>query len=62
MRGMSFGRDYFIPKPIDKRLLTTVAPAVARAAMESGAAREPIADWDAYKAKLQKYSDSISAH
>lgn len=62
MRGMSFGRDYFIPKPIDKRLLTTVAPAVARAAMESGAAREPIADWDAYKAKLRKYSDSISAH
>lgn len=50
--SLSFGRKYIIPKPVDPRLLTTVAPAVARAAMESGVAREPIADWDIYEQQL----------
>lgn len=49
-----FGREYIIPKPIDNRLITTVAPAVAKAAMESGVARKKILDWEAYKDELQK--------
>lgn len=52
--NLVFGRDYIIPKPVDPRLLTTVAPAVARAAMESGVAKFPIQDWDAYEAQLAK--------
>jgi len=51
-RGMTFGRDYLIPKPLDPRLLTTVAPMVARAAMESGAARYHIDDWQQYETEL----------
>ncbi|MGB0177928.1 MAG: phosphate acyltransferase, partial [Owenweeksia sp.] len=47
--NLSFGRDYIIPKPFDPRLIYTVAPAVARAAMDSGVARQPIEDWEAYK-------------
>src|ERR1700761_7905760 len=43
-----FGRDYVIPKPFDPRLILEIAPAVARAAMESGVARRPITDFDAY--------------
>ena len=49
---LAFGRRYFIPKPLDPRLITTVSPAVARAAMESGMARLPIIDWDAYADQL----------
>lgn len=49
-----FGKDYIIPKPIDPRLLTTVAPAVAKAAMDSGVARKPITDWDEYRNQLMK--------
>jgi malate dehydrogenase (oxaloacetate-decarboxylating)(NADP+) len=49
-----FGKEYIIPKPVDPRLLITVAPAVARAAMESGVAKYPIADWDAYEQQLAK--------
>ena len=49
---LSFGRNYIIPKPVDPRLLTTVAPAVAKAAMETGAARQPITDWEAYEQQL----------
>ena len=49
---LEFGRDYFIPKPLDPRLLGHVATAVARAAVESGVARRPIADWDAYAEQL----------
>ena len=52
--NMKFGPDYILPKPLDPRLLTTVAPAVARSAMESGVARRPITDWKAYDAKLQR--------
>lgn len=51
---LHFGRDYILPKPLDPRLLTAVAPAVARGAMESGVARRPIKDWDAYNERLNK--------
>ncbi|MGN6532639.1 MAG: NADP-dependent malic enzyme [Ginsengibacter sp.] len=51
-RNIVFGPNYIIPKPVDSRLLTSVAPAVAKAAMESGVARKPITDWDAYKVEL----------
>ncbi len=49
-----FGREYIIPKPLDPRLITCVAPAVARAAMDSGVARKQITDWDAYKNELRR--------
>lgn len=49
---LKFGRDYIVPTPFDPRLLTTVSPAVARGAMESGVARRPITDWAAYDEKL----------
>jgi len=49
-----FGPNYIIPKPVDPRLLASVAPAVAMAAMESGVARMPITDWDAYELELNK--------
>ena len=49
-----FGRDYIIPKPVDPRLLITVAPAVALAAMKSGVAKHPIENWDAYELQLSK--------
>ena len=52
MQGISFGREYILPKPLDPRLLKTVAPAVALAAMESGVARRPITNWRDYAAKL----------
>lgn len=51
---IAFGPLYIIPKPIDPRLLATVAPAVARAAIESGVARMPINDWDAYTIQLNQ--------
>jgi len=51
---LTFGPDYFIPKPVDPRLITEVSSAVARAAMESGVARKPIEDWDAYKLHLRE--------
>ncbi|NMH27099.1 NADP-dependent malic enzyme [Flavobacterium silvaticum] len=49
---LNFGRDYIIPKPFDPRLITTVAPAVALAAMESGVALHPIHDWTKYEEEL----------
>ncbi len=49
---LAFGRTYLIPKPLDPRLITTISPAVARAAMESGVARLPITDWAAYGDQL----------
>lgn len=54
MTDIHFGRGYILPKPLDPRLLSTVAPAVARGAMESGVATRPITDWDAYEEKLRK--------
>lgn len=49
---LNFGRDYIIPKPFDPRLITMVAPAVAKAAMESGVALNPISDWVKYEEEL----------
>ncbi len=53
-KNLFFGRDYIIPKPVDPRLIFHVAPAVAKAAMDSGVARVPIKDWDEYKDSLRK--------
>jgi malate dehydrogenase (oxaloacetate-decarboxylating)(NADP+) len=52
--SMSFGPEYIIPKPLDPRLLSPVAPAVAKAAVESGVAQKPIQNWDAYTLQLNK--------
>ncbi|QJW90577.1 NADP-dependent malic enzyme [Spirosoma taeanense] len=52
--NLMFGRTYIIPKPVDPRLLATVAPAVAKAAMDSGVARQPITDWEAYETQLAR--------
>jgi len=52
-KNMSFGRNYILPKPNDPRLIYTVAPAVAKAAMDSGVARNPITNWDAYDDELK---------
>lgn len=52
---LSFGPEYLIPKPFDPRLIVHIAPAVAKAAMESGVATRPIADLDAYKDQLQQF-------
>jgi malate dehydrogenase (oxaloacetate-decarboxylating)(NADP+) len=49
---LTFGREYIIPKPFDPRLISVVAPAVAKAAMESGVAQYPILDWEKYKDEL----------
>ena len=53
-KTICFGPDYIIPKALDPRLLSTIAPAVAKAAMESGVAKYPIKDWEAYKLELNK--------
>jgi malate dehydrogenase (oxaloacetate-decarboxylating)(NADP+) len=50
---LAFGRAYLIPKPLDPRLITTLSPAVAKAAMESGVARRDITDWAAYEDELR---------
>lgn len=55
IRDLSFGPDYLIPKPFDPRLIISIAPAVAKAAMDSGVARRPIADFDAYEQQLQQF-------
>lgn len=52
-KNILFGRDYIIPKPLDPRLILTVAPAVAKAAINSGVALETITDWDAYVEELE---------
>ncbi len=53
-KEFSFGPEYIIPKPFDPRVLWYVAPAVAKAAMETGVARKPIEDWKSYKEELQE--------
>lgn len=53
-KNISFGPEYIIPKPLDPRLLSTISPAVARAAMESGVAKHPIENWDNYTSELEK--------
>ena len=52
VNNLTFGRNYFIPKPVDPRLITEVSAAVAKAAMQSGVARKEITDWDEYKRSL----------
>ena len=52
-KRFTFGKDYLIPKPLDPRLLTEVSIAVAKAAIDSGVARKPITDWDAYYDRLR---------
>ena len=52
VNNLTFGRDYFIPKPVDPRLITEVSAAVAKAAIDSGVARRKIEDWDDYKRSL----------
>jgi malate dehydrogenase (oxaloacetate-decarboxylating)(NADP+) len=54
-QDLSFGPDYLIPKPFDPRLIVKIAPAVAKAAMDSGVATRPIADFDAYVDKLTEF-------
>ncbi len=54
LESITFGPEYIIPKALDPRLLTAVAPAVAKAAMESGVAQRPITDWEAYNNKLKE--------
>jgi len=51
---LNFGKDYIIPKPFDPRLISEIPPAVARAAIESGVAQEPISDWDKYTQVLEE--------
>jgi malate dehydrogenase (oxaloacetate-decarboxylating)(NADP+) len=60
-RKLSFGRDYIIPTPFDPRLIYTVPPAVARAGMETGVARRPIEDLDAYAETLRARMDPTSS-
>lgn len=55
VNNLTFGRDYFIPKPVDPRLLTEVSAAVAKAAIESGVARKTITDWERYKEHLMEF-------
>jgi malate dehydrogenase (oxaloacetate-decarboxylating)(NADP+) len=59
---LEFGKNYLIPKPMDSRVLTWVTPAVARAAMESGVARKPIEDMEAYKEQLLELILKRDAH
>ena len=54
VNDLTFGPKYFIPKPVDPRLITEVSAAVAKAAIESGVARKTITDWDAYKKNLMQ--------
>jgi malate dehydrogenase (oxaloacetate-decarboxylating)(NADP+) len=53
-KNIVFGKDYIIPKPFDSRLIYEIPPAVAKAAMDSGIARNPITDWNAYKEELEE--------
>jgi malate dehydrogenase (oxaloacetate-decarboxylating)(NADP+) len=62
-KEFSFGTEYIIPKPFDPRVLWNVAPAVAKAAIDTGVAKNPITDWDAYNVQLQErlgYSTEIA--
>jgi malate dehydrogenase (oxaloacetate-decarboxylating)(NADP+) len=54
VKNLVFGKEYIIPKPLDQRLITTIAPAVAKAAMDSGVARKPINDLEQYKLELSR--------
>jgi malate dehydrogenase (oxaloacetate-decarboxylating)(NADP+) len=54
LKNLKFGKEYLIPKPLDPRLITTISPAVAKAAMDSGVARAQIGDWEAYENELKE--------
>ena len=56
--SLAYGREYIIPKPFDPRLIYEIPPAIAKAAMDSGVALEPIADWDKYREELMERSGS----
>jgi malate dehydrogenase (oxaloacetate-decarboxylating)(NADP+) len=58
--SLSFGREYIIPKPFDPRLIYEIPPAIAKAAMDSGVALEPITDWEKYREELMERSGSGS--
>ena len=58
--SLSFGREYIIPKPFDPRLIYEIPPAIAKAAMDSGVAQNPITDWDNYREELMERSGSGS--
>ncbi|OJW73434.1 MAG: malate dehydrogenase [Candidatus Amoebophilus sp. 36-38] len=58
LTSIEFGPTYLLPKPFDKRLITTVAPAVAQAAIKSGVAQKDIQDWEAYKNYLRRYVET----
>tara|TARA_B100000809_G_scaffold137415_1_gene134858 strand:- start:75 stop:2351 length:2277 start_codon:yes stop_codon:yes gene_type:complete len=58
--SLSFGREYIIPKPFDPRLIYEIPPAIAKAAMDSGVALEPISDWERYREELMERSGSGS--
>ena len=58
--SLSYGRDYIIPKPFDPRLIYEIPPAIAKAAIDSGVALQPITDWDAYRESLMDRSGSGS--
>ncbi|OSY87142.1 malic enzyme [Tenacibaculum holothuriorum] len=58
--SLSFGKDYIIPKPFDPRLIYEIPPAIAKAAMDSGVAQEPITDWDKYREELMDRSGTGS--
>ena len=51
---LTFGKNYIIPKPFDPRLITEIPPMVAKAAMDSGVAREPIQNWEQYEEELNQ--------
>jgi malate dehydrogenase (oxaloacetate-decarboxylating)(NADP+) len=53
-KKLSFGKEYLIPKPLDPRLITSISPAVAKAAMESGVAKKPISNWEQYEVELHQ--------
>src|SRR5213079_3538079 len=55
IEDLRFGPEYLIPKPFDPRLIVMIAPAVARAALDSGVATRPIEDFEAYRAKLTRF-------
>jgi malate dehydrogenase (oxaloacetate-decarboxylating)(NADP+) len=58
--NLAYGREYIIPKPFDPRLIYEIPPAIAKAAMDSGVALEPIEDWDKYREELMERSGSGS--
>ncbi|MDO3694095.1 NADP-dependent malic enzyme [Wenyingzhuangia sp. chi5] len=59
-KNLQYGREYIIPKPFDPRLIYELPPAIAKAAMDSGIAKKPIQDWDAYEQELMERSGSGS--